>query len=306
MEESSTEHQIRVEAFHYLIGLVDRHGEVLPLDSLRQGFQFRGQRVPLMGPQGIFKLAALDLPLSITTVPVVPGHPRPYEDALGGEGFLQYRYRGDDPNHRDNRGLREVMRLRLPLIYFYGVERSRYLPQWPVFIVGDNPQRLSFTVQVDDQFASDSEEAYELPDVARRAYVTRLSRQRLHQAAFRFRVFRAYQNSCAMCKLHHTDLLDAAHIIPDRDPRGEPTTSNGLALCKLHHAAFDRNIVGIRPDSILEIRHDVLDEIDGPMLRHGLQDLNGRRLLVVPRATPDRPDVGFLQERYEVFRAASA
>lgn len=217
---------------------------------------------------------------------------------------MQYRYRGADVGHRDNRGLREAMRRRLPLVYFYGVEPGRYLPQWPVFIVADHPQELTFTVAVDDLLASDTEEANELPDSARRAYVTRLARQRLHQAAFRFRVFRAYQNSCAMCKLHHTDLMDAAHIIPDRDPRGEPVTSNGLALCKLHHAAFDRNIVGIRPDSILEIRNDVLDEVDGPMLRHGLQDLNGRPLLVVPRAKPDRPDPAFLQARYEVFREA--
>ncbi|MGA7173676.1 MAG: HNH endonuclease [Candidatus Dormiibacterota bacterium] len=242
--------------------------------------------------------------LSITTVPLVPGRPRPYDDGLGGAGFLQYRYRGTDIGHRDNRGLREVMRRRLPLIYFYGVEPGRYLPQWPVFIVADNPRELTFTVAVDDLLASDTEEANELPDSARRAYVTRLARQRLHQAAFRSRVFRACQNSCAMCELHHTDLMDAAHIIPDRDPRGEPVTSNGLALCKLHHAAFDRNIVGIRPDSILEIRHDVLDEVDGAMLRHGLQDLNGRPLLVVPRAMPDRPDPEFLQARYEVFRQA--
>lgn len=305
MDASSTEHQIRVEAFQFLTRLVDRHGEVLPLDPLRQGFDFQGQRVPLLGPQGIFKPALLNWPLSITTVPVVPGRARPYDDALGGEGFLQYRYRGTDANHRDNRGLREVMRQRLPLIYFFGLAPGRYLPQWPVFIVGDDPQRLSFTVAVDDPFASDTEEEYELSDVARRAYVTRLARQRLHQAAFRFRVFRAYQNSCAMCKLHHPDLLDAAHIIPDRDPRGEPVTSNGLALCKLHHAAFDRNIVGIRPDSILEIRHDILEETDGAMLRHGLQDLNGRPLLVVPRAQLDRPDASCLEARYELFRAAS-
>jgi putative restriction endonuclease len=101
------------------------------------------------------------------------------------------------------------------------------------------------------------------------------------------------------------DLLDAAHILPDGHPQGEPITSNGLALCKLHHAAFDRNIVGIRPDRVIEIRHDVLNEIDGPMLRHGLQDLHGAPLLVVPRAERDRPNADFLSERYQLFRAAS-
>jgi len=305
MGRESRDQRIRAAAFEFLGQLTARYGEVLPATQLRAGFAYEGHRVPLMGPQGIFKPALLDLPLSITTVPVVAGRARPYQDELGGDGLLQYKYRGVDADHRDNRGLREVMRRPLPLIYFHGVEPGQYLPEWPVFIVGDDPQGLTFTVAVDDPLASQVELAYELPDVGRRAYVTRLARQRLHQVAFRHRVLRAYRESCAMCRLHHADLLDAAHILPDGHPDGEPITANGLALCKLHHAAFDRNIVGIRPDSVIEIRHDIVDEIDGPMLRHGLQDLHGRRLMVVPRAEADRPKAEFLSERYQLFRAAS-
>lgn len=305
MDRDSTEHRVRAAAFEFLRQLSVRYGEVLPASELRAGFSFEGHRVPLMGPQGIFKPRVLELPLSITTVPVVAGKPRPYEDELSQDGLLQYRYRGRDPDHRDNRGLRELMREKAPLIYFHGVEPGRYLPEWPVFIVGDDKERLTFTVAVDDILASDRDEPYELPDTARRAYVTRLARQRLHQLAFRHRVLRAYRDSCAMCRLHHTDLLDAAHILPDGHPGGEPITSNGLALCKLHHAAFDRNIVGIRPDCVIELRSDVLEEIDGPMLRHGLQDLHGHLLLVVPRAERDRPNPDFLDERYQLFRAAS-
>lgn len=80
--------------------------------------------------------------------------------------------------------------------------------------------------------------------------------------------------------------------------------SNGLAMCKLHHAAFDRNIVGIRPDLVVEIRQDVLAEVDGPMLRHGLQDLQGNKLVVVPSRKDHRPNPNSLAERYEAFRAA--
>ena len=35
-----------------------------------------------------------------------------------------------------------------------------------------------------------------------------------------------------MCRLHHEELLDAAHILPDAHPLGLPNVSNGLALCK--------------------------------------------------------------------------
>ena len=81
-------------------------------------------------------------------------------------------------------------------------------------------------------------------------------------------------------------------------------TSNGLAMCKLHHAAFDRNVIGIRPDLVIEVRGDILEEIDGPMLRYGLQELHGHKLMVVPRSQTDRPKSTFLDERYQLFRSA--
>jgi hypothetical protein len=46
---------------------------------------------------------------------------------------------------------------------------------------------------------------------------------------------------------------------------------NGLALCKRHHAAFDRYLIGVTPDLEVTVRLDVLAEIDGPTLQHGLQ-----------------------------------
>ena len=149
----------------------------------------------------------------------------------------------------------------------------------PVFVVGDNPLGLTFTVAVDDARALAAEPvervSEERPpgveDDARRGYVTRLFRHRLHQQEFRDKVLRAYRRQCALCRLRHQELLDAAHIIPDTQPEGEPVVPNGLALCKLHHAAYDRHFVGIRPDYVVEVRSDVLEERHGPMLEHGLQ-----------------------------------
>jgi putative restriction endonuclease len=76
-----------------------------------------------------------------------------------------------------------------------------------------------------------------------------------------------------------------------------------LSLCKIHHAAYDQNFVGVRPDLEIEVRRDVLDEVDGPMLLHGIQELAGARLSV-PRSRSARPDPGRLEERYEEFRQA--
>ena len=119
MEPLGKDWLIRTAVFDLLDRLVEEHGDVLPFASLSAGLIVDGQRMPLIGPQGIFKPAMLDLPLSITTAPLVQGKARPYEDEVSDEGFLLYRYRGVDPSHRDNVGLREVMARQLPLVYFH-------------------------------------------------------------------------------------------------------------------------------------------------------------------------------------------
>ena len=307
MPVKDLDRRVRVAAFQFLEEEVARHGEAVPRKTLAEGFTFEGQRVPLLGPQGIFKAAILpEMPLSITTVPIVEGRTRPYEDEMTQEGQLRYRYRGSDPAHRDNAGLRLAMQRRAPLVYLYGLVPGRYLPCWPVYIVGDDPSNLCFTVSIDDRMVmkKDLFATADRGDEARRQYVTRLTRQRMHQQTFRQRVLRAYREQCAICRLRHEELLDAAHILPDGHPKGEPIVSNGLALCKLHHAAYDRHVLGIRPGLIVEIRPDILEEPDGPMLRYGLQGFHGARLHV-PRHQDLRPNPDFLAERYDIFRKAS-
>lgn len=305
MDADEVDRVVRWRAFETLQRLTDIHGDVLPVAPLRAGFDFDGRRVPFVGPQGIFKPAVLsNVPLSLTTTPPVPGRPRPYDDEVGDDGFLRYRYRGTDPMHRDNVGLRTALARQTPLIYFHGVVPGQYVAQWPVYIQGDDPDALTFTVAVDDPQLLRPDLEVAVVDTARRAYVTRLVQQRVHQLGFRTRVLRAYRQSCSVCRLQHSELLDAAHILGDKHPKGEPHVSNGVALCKLHHAAFDRNILGIRPDHVVQIRGDILKEIDGPMLRHGLQDLHGVDLMVLPSRSAERPNAEFLTERYEQFLEA--
>lgn len=276
----------------------------MPRNVLSEGFQFEDRRVPLVGPQGIFKPAVCpELPLTITTSP----SGGPYSDSFADDHRLLYSYRGTDPNHRENVGLRECMRRRAPLIYLFGLIPGRYLPIWPVFIVADNPDALCFTVMADDRdtIADSLVRGAELAvadesDGPRRRYITAAVQRRLHQASFRERVLKAYRERCALCRLGHRELLDASHILPDSDPRGEPHVSNGLALCKIHHTAFDRHFLGISPDSIIEIRKDLLDEKDGPMLQHGLKALHGSRL-IAPRNPAHKPNRDALAERYEQF-----
>jgi len=297
---------VRARAFQFLDELRRTHGDALPRDLLVRGFELHGHRVSLLAPQGIFKPAILSMPLSIATAPPSPRKPRPYDDRVGEDGVFHYKYRGDDPAHPDNAGLRRAMGARVPLVYFVGLVPGRYHAEYPVFVVRDDMTHLTFNVQVDDLGLMRAQEISiaGATDDARREYITVLAQRRLHQESFRARVLRAYQECCAVCRLKHTELLEAAHILPDHHREGLPIVRNGLALCKIHHAAFDRNILGIRPDRVIEIRADILREKDGSMLRHGLQDLHGRELEVIPRARDERPDPARLQERYELFKQA--
>lgn len=296
---------VRLAAFQFLQKQVRLAGndKVLRRAVLEQGFTYAGQRVPLMGPQGIFKPRVIEeIPLSITTVPVVEGEDRPYDDAFGEDGLLRYRYRGTNPAHHENVGLRLAMQRQVPLIYFHGVIPGLYMAEWPVYIVGDSPETLTFTVSIDEQrFASLGTTAAESDETdIRRRYTTRVFRQRLHQREFRERVVRAYQNHCAVCRLRRHELLEAAHIIPDADPLGIASVRNGLSLCRLHHAAFDAQLIGIRPDYYVDVRKDVLEETDGPMLVHGLQGFHGK-LLKLPARDSAKPDQGLLEQRYARF-----
>ena len=78
---------------------------------------------------------------------------------------------------------------------------------------------------------------------------------------------------------------------------------NGLSLCKIHHSAFDANIVGIRPDYVIEVRADIRRDHDGPMLEHGIQSVHGASLHL-PQKAANHPNAAHLEERFEEFRAA--
>jgi putative restriction endonuclease len=261
---------------------------------------FQGEQVRFVGPQGIFKPRVLErIPLTITTAP-----DGPYDDAIEQGGLLRYKYRGTDTRHPDNVGLRLAMQHQVPLIYFHGIARGRYVPAWPVYVVADDPAQLTFGVAVDDVRGVRPGTTADPEQPIRRAYATRTYRQRLHQEKFRYRVLRAYREHCALCRLRHEQLLDAAHIVSDSEG-GEASIPNGMALCKLHHAAFDKHVLAIRPDYVVEVRGDIRRKKDGPMLIHGLQEFHGQRILL-PRSRVERPSPELLEQRYERFRALGA
>jgi len=299
--DKTTDALLRAKAFEWLNQHVALRGDILPRELLLEGFEFQGRRYPLISSmKGIWKPSGLSVPLSILT-----GISNPYKDFHYEDGTMIYKYMGNDPNHADNRGFEEAAQRQVPLIYFKVIRPGSYMATYPVFIVDNDPAGLQCMVDLSPAIIKDDVQAsrFELTgsDSITKKYALRTYERRVHQAQFRDQVLHAYKCQCAMCRLKHVSLLDAAHIIPDKEERGDPIVPNGLSLCKIHHAAFDHNIIGITPDYRVEVREDVLEEVDGPMLKYGLQSLHGQ-LIQLPGSPKARPDPDRLDQRFQIFK----
>lgn len=286
-------------------------GRPLDADDLAAGFHFRGERIPFVNPQrGIFKPRAMRFLLSIRTV-----YPRTsarvwYDDQRrvhgqihGGEELVDYAFMGTDPEAADNRWLREAMEAQVPIIYFLGIAPGRYTAIFPTFVVDWSASglvaRIGFGMPLSLQPPAS------MPAAPERRYALRLVSQRLHQATFREAVLAAYAARCAISRLPEPRLLDAAHIVADRDELlGQPLVANGLPLSKVHHAAFDVNLIGIDPDYRIHVSDELFAMTDGPMLEQGIKAMRGRTILMPDRPI-DRPDRDRLAARFEAYRAAN-
>ena len=103
-----------------------------------------GYHIPLIAQWGIWKPGMARVPLSISTAPRAESEQDGSVDGFNAAGQLRYMYRGTLPYQ--HQGLRDAMRLIVPLIYFRGVARGLYRVSWPVYIIGDDEASMTFTV----------------------------------------------------------------------------------------------------------------------------------------------------------------
>jgi putative restriction endonuclease len=234
------------------------------------------------------------------TLAIVSSPDGPYNDQETEGGLLRYDYRaGSDAGQ--NTKLRRAMDLGLPLILLRKIKPGVLVPVFPVYVTYDDQSSRQFLIALDESLRFLVDPLH--PSEPERRYAHRVVKQRLHQPEFRARVIQAYARRCAVCDLRHPELLDASHIIEDRDEDGLPVVVNGLSLCKIHHTAYDRDLLGISPDRIVHLNRELLEEIDGPMLRHGLQEMHGREISI-PSAQTERPDPARLEVRFQRFLTA--
>jgi putative restriction endonuclease len=207
MDLASHDAQLRRAAFSHVDRLATIRGGVIDSADLAGGFEFGGERIPLINPQrGIFKPRQMEHLLSIKTVFPRRGARVWYDDQreahrqiYAGDDVVDYQFMGTDANSPDNRWLRDAMQEQIPVIYFLGTSPGRYQPIIPTFIVGWHPERLRVDLAFGVIVGASAQAT--LPASPERRYALREIKARLHQASFRDAVLSAYGGRWAISHL---------------------------------------------------------------------------------------------------------
>jgi len=114
---------------------------------------------------------------------------------------------------------------------------------------------------------------------------------RLGQGAFRIVVTEAYNRRCAISGEKTLPVLEAAHIKPF-SMGGENITSNGLLLRKDMHTLFDRGLITVTKEHIIEVSKRIKSEYGNGREYYAY---NGKQLANIPERPTEQP----LQELLE-------
>lgn len=294
---------IRMDAIQHVHALRQRWVAV-PASELRS-FESAGVRVFLKSTQGIFKPAQLRDPLSITST-LASSYT---DDPIDGTRVL-YDFAPASREY-ENDGLKRCADEEIPILYFLQVKgkpNPEYLVFAPTYVIGWDDTARRFLVDLSEQKPGDvlspAPGVHQLslpsarthgPQVIRdvtKGYAITTVQRRLHQARFRNQILSVYRDRCAVCVLQIRPLLDAAHVVADRDPKPVIEINEGLALCATHHRAFDARI--LRYDASYNIRVELPANISvGDGERSMLLAFHGRALTLPSDrrwwpATPDQ------------------
>lgn len=119
--------------------------------------------------------------------------------------------------------------------------------------------------------------------------------QRTGQPQFRGELMRAYNNTCAVTGCTVEEVLQAAHIRPVRT-RGSHSVSNGLLLRADIHNLFDRGLITIDRNYVVQLDESLQCTAE-------YKRLHNRKLKVVPKNMSDRPNKLLLAEHRRLFTA---
>jgi len=292
-------------AFARVKELESLFGDTIPSAEIRKGFKVDSESILFENQvQGIFKPKQMkEGVLSIKTTMPRDGQINIYNDQLKEDGFYHYSLQTGDPRAGSNKYLWQSKELCQPFIYFHAVAPAVYKALWPCFIKDIFPEQGYSVVSVgkaNQSKRSDGEFEYTIAGDIESRYLVRESNVRLHQASFRHNVLQAYQNKCAITSLPIPKLIEAAHIIPDKEIGPKQTVSNGIALNRLHHRAYDSQLLGIDPDYKIHLGRE-FELIEGSDVISNYFSMYEGAKIYVPKNNQLKPDKDYLARRFESF-----
>ncbi len=300
---------IRAQAFAALERLAISTGVPIPWAEISKGFLHQGERIHFASKAlGIFKPRQMTAALSIKTVMPRAGRPTWYRDQRADldveTGLLPYDLARKSANHTNN-ALKLAYQRRAPLIYFRAVRSTLYEAIWPVWVEDVRADEGRVLLAAANPAREDAvPDEWPRPNTSigdrEQSYSLRMTKHRNHQAWFSKHVRSVYGYRCAFSNLPLGKLLVGAHIKADEEG-GPASASNGICMSTLHHAAFDSYLIGVDPDLKIHVSRSIFDADDGPLLA-SLQGLDGATLRV-PQTREARPNPGFLEWRFDKFKA---
>ena len=169
-----------------------------------------------------------------------------------------------------------------------------------------NPERLAYeSERLIAQFSgktieeSSDIQISDLPQGTEREAVVR---QRVNQSFFRAAVMNAYNHQCCISGVKKSELVEACHIVDwSEDAANRTNPKNGLCLNPFLHKAYDKMLLSITPDYVIEISDSLLQSIDNQNFLAYLSQIDGTKIHLPHIFLPKRE---FLEIHHQKFLSA--
>lgn len=180
----SVDSEMRLAAFRQLAAL-NADGPTLRWADLQYGFEYCDQRYLLATQQGIWKPKEMEYVLSLRTgrgpdaKRYIDHHVAERSASYDSVERIQYAFRGDDAEHRDNRNLVSAFAAGAPLIYLLAIRTGEYVATAPAYIAAVDKINLRCEIV----FGSpDRGPSFGIPEIEERQEGMRAFRARLSRA----------------------------------------------------------------------------------------------------------------------------
>lgn len=128
----------------------------------------------------------------------------------------------------------------------------------------------------------------------------RLVKTRVNQSVFRQLILGYYGSKCAITGMDIPELLFASHIIPwSKNEKERLNPSNGICLSATYDVAFDKGLIGIKPDHTVALSKRILGFQTRGYFDQYFRSLNGVKIQLPERYAPKKDFLEWHME--EVF-----